>query len=76
MPIKEEAKAAGDINKSRRLNAKFQRATRKDKETSWKKSCMKLEENCGKGHIRDLFAQVRKLRTLFKACKGMIKDKN
>lgn len=37
---------------------------------------MKLEEDCRKGHTRDLFVQVRTIWTPFQACKGIIKDKN
>lgn len=56
-----EAKAAWERNKARRLKAVFQRAAKKYKETYLKQSFMKLEEDCRKGHTRDLFVQVRKI---------------
>ncbi|MBN3319772.1 CFDP2 protein, partial [Atractosteus spatula] len=60
----------------RRLNAEFQKAARKDKEAYWDQRCKQMEEDCRKGHTRNLFAQVKKIRTSFTAHKGAIKDKN
>uniref|UniRef100_W5MYU0 Reverse transcriptase domain-containing protein n=1 Tax=Lepisosteus oculatus TaxID=7918 RepID=W5MYU0_LEPOC len=70
------AKATGDRDEARRLNAEFQRAARKDKEAYWDQRCKQMEEDCRKGHTRNLFAPVKKIRTYFTARKGAIKDKN
>uniref|UniRef100_W5MT59 Reverse transcriptase domain-containing protein n=1 Tax=Lepisosteus oculatus TaxID=7918 RepID=W5MT59_LEPOC len=70
------AKAAGDRDKARSLNAEFQRAARKDKEAYWDQRCKQMEEDCRKGRTRNLFAQVKKIRTSFIALKGAIKNKN
>uniref|UniRef100_W5NH99 Endonuclease/exonuclease/phosphatase domain-containing protein n=1 Tax=Lepisosteus oculatus TaxID=7918 RepID=W5NH99_LEPOC len=70
------AKAVGDRDEARRLNAEFHKAARKDKEAYWDQRCKEMEEDCQKGHTRNLFAQVKKIRTSFTARKGAIKDKN
>lgn len=54
----------------------FQRAARKDKDTYWDQRCKQMEEDCRKGHNRELFVQVKKIQTPFTAHKGTIKDKN
>lgn len=59
-PIKEEQpKLPGTASrdKARRLNAEFQRATRKDKEQYWNQRCKQIED-FQKGHTRHLFTQA------------------
>lgn len=50
-----EAKAARDRNKARRLNVEFQRTAKKDKESYWKQSCIKLED-CRRGHTSGIYS--------------------
>uniref|UniRef100_W5MW18 Uncharacterized protein n=1 Tax=Lepisosteus oculatus TaxID=7918 RepID=W5MW18_LEPOC len=57
------------------------RRARKDKKAYWDHRCKQMEEECRKGHTRNLFAQVKKIQTsfisfTFTARKGAIKDKN
>ncbi|CAF3016440.1 unnamed protein product, partial [Rotaria sp. Silwood2] len=73
---KRKAKAAGDRDEARRLNAEFQREARKDKEKYWNERCDEMDENNKKGHTRDLFAQIKKIRTPFTARKGTIKGRD
>ncbi len=60
---------------ARRLNSEFQRAARKDKEAYWEQQCKQLEADCIKGHTRNAFAQVKRIRAPFMPRKGTIKDK-
>ncbi|MBJ3756163.1 hypothetical protein JGC83_24640, partial [Salmonella enterica subsp. enterica serovar Derby] len=69
------AKAAGKREESRKLNSDFQRAVRKDNEVYWGQRCKQLEEDYMKGHTRNAFAQVKRIRTPFVARKGIIKNK-
>uniref|UniRef100_W5NGM3 Reverse transcriptase domain-containing protein n=1 Tax=Lepisosteus oculatus TaxID=7918 RepID=W5NGM3_LEPOC len=69
------AEATGDQDEAWRLNTEFQRAARKDKEAYWEQRCKQMEEECRKGHTRNLFAQVKKIRTSFTTHKGAIKNK-
>ena len=55
------AKAVGDQNSVRRLNADFQRQARKDKAEYIRKECVRLEDNNKSGSTREVFATIRNL---------------
>lgn len=71
MEEKGKTKAVGDRQEMQRLNAKFQRESRKDKEKYWIEQYKKLEEVAMRDHTREYFIYVKKTRNPFMARKAM-----
>ncbi|MBN3288198.1 CFDP2 protein, partial [Polyodon spathula] len=71
-----KAKATGNREDFRRLNAEFQREAREDKENYWNEQCQKMEEASRKGHTRKLYAHVKRAWSTFKARKATIHGSN
>ena len=59
-----------------RVNAEFQRITRRDKKAFLSDQCKELEENNRMGKIRDLFKKIRDTKGIFHPKMGKIKDRN
>ena len=62
--------------KSKYLNAEFQRTARRDKKAFLSDQCKEIEENYRMGKTRDLFKKIRDTKGTFHAKMGLIKDKN
>ena len=45
-------------------------------EVYWSQQCKQLEEDSKRGHIRNIFIQVRKIQTQFCSRKGTIRGKD
>lgn len=73
---KGKTKTVGDRQEMQRLNAKFQRESRKDKEKYWIEQCKKLEDVAMRDHTREYFIYVKKTRNLFMARKAMVRRCN
>jgi hypothetical protein len=71
-----EAKANGNRQAFTKLNADFQRAARKDKETQIIQECEKIEEFNKKGMTRDLFKKIKYFRGQFTPKNGTLADQN
>ena len=54
-----EVKGKGEKKRYIHLNAEFQRIARRDKKAFLSGQCKEIEENNGKGRIRDLFKKMR-----------------
>ena len=73
---KREAKSKGEKERSKHLNAEFQRITRRDKKAFLSHQCKEIEENNRMGKTRDLFKEIRDTKGTFHAKMGSIKDRN
>ena len=62
--------------KSKYLNAEFQRTARRDKKAFFSDRCKEIEENNRRGKTRDLFKIIRDTKGIFHAKMGSIKDRN
>ena len=72
-----EAKSKGEKERSKHLNAEFQRLARRDKKKAFlSDQCKEIEENNGMGKTRDLFKKIRDTKGTFHAKMGLIKDRN
>ena len=71
-----EAKSKGEKERYTRLNAEFQRITRKDKKSFLSDQCKETEDNDRMGKTRSLFKKIRDNKGTFHAKMGWIKDKN
>ena len=71
-----EAKSKGEKEIYKRLNAEFQRITRRNKKAFLSDQCKEIEENNRKGRTRDLFKKIRDTKGTFHAKMGSIKDRN
>ena len=60
-----EAKSKGEKEIYKRLNAEFQRITRRDKKVFLSDQCKKIEENNRMGKTRDLFKKIRDTKGTF-----------
>ena len=58
------------------MNARFQRAARRDKKAFLHDQCKEIEENNRMGKTRDLFKKIRDTKGIFHAKMGTIKDRN
>ena len=71
-----EAKSKGEKERSKHLNAEFQRIARRDKKEFLRDKCKEIEENNIMGKTRDLFKKIRDTKGTFHAKMGLIKDRN
>ena len=71
-----EAKSKGEKERYTRLNAEFQRITRRDKKSFLSDQCKGTEDNDRIGKTRGLFKKIRNNKGTFHAKMGSIKDKN
>ena len=72
---KREAKDKGEKEKYARLNAKFQRIARRNKEAFLSDQCKEIEEKNRMGKSRDLFKKIRDAKGTFHAKMSTIKDR-
>ena len=73
---KREEKSKGEKERYKRLNAEFQRISRRDKKAFLSDECKEIEENNRMGKTRDLFKKIRDTKGTFHANMGLIKDRN
>ena len=71
-----EEKNKGEKERYKRLNAEFQRITRRDKKVFLSDQCKEIEEKNRMGKTRDLFKKIRDTKGTFHARMGSIKDRN
>ena len=71
-----EAKSKGEKERSKHLNAEFQRIARRDKKAFLSDQCKEIEESNRMGKTRDLFKKIRDTKGRFHAKMGSIKDRN
>ena len=71
-----EAKSKREEERYSRLNAEFQRITRRDMKAFLSYQCKEIEENNRMGKTRDLFKKIRDTKGTFHAKMGSIKDRN
>ena len=69
-------KSKGEKERYKRLNAEFQRITRRDKKAFFNDQCKEIEENNRMGKTRNLFKKMRDTKGIFHAKMGSIKDRN
>ena len=70
-----EVKSKGKKERSKHLNAEFQRIARRDKK-AFSNQCKEIEEKNRMGKTRDLFKKIRGTKGTFHAKMGSIKDRN
>ena len=63
-------------DRSKHLNAEFQRIARRDKKAFLSDQCKEIEEKNRMGKTRDLFKKIRDTKGTFHAKMGSIKDRN
>ena len=63
--MQEEAKDKGEKERYTHLNAKFQRAARRDKKAFLSDQCKEIEKNNRMGKTRDLFKKIRDTKGTF-----------
>ena len=71
-----ETKGKGERARFTRLNAEFQRISRRDKKAFLSEQCKEIEENSGMGKTRDLFKKIRDTKRTLHARMGTIQDRN
>ena len=71
-----EAKSKGEKERSKHLNAEFQRTARRDKKAFLSDQCKETEENNRMGKTRDIFKKIRDTKGTFHTNMGSIKDRN
>ena len=71
-----EVKSKGENERSKYLNAEFQRIARRDKKAFFSDQCKEIEENNRTGKTRDPFKEIRNTKGTFHAKMGKIKDSN
>ena len=71
-----EVKDKGEKERYTRLNAEFQRITRRDKKCFLSDQCKEREENNRMGKTRNIFKKIRDTKGTFHAKMGLIKDRN
>ena len=69
-------KSKGKKERYKRLNAEFQRISRRDKKAFLSNQCKEIEENNRMGKTRDVFKKMRDTKGTFHATMGSIKDRN
>ena len=72
----EKKRSKGERERSKHLNAEFQRTARRDKKAFLRDQCKEIEENNTTGKTRDLFKKIRNTKGIFHAKMGSIKDRN
>ena len=73
---RKEVKSKGEKERSKHLNAEFQRIARRDKKAFFSDQCKEIEENNRMVKIRDLFKKTRATKGTFHAKMGTVKDRN
>ena len=71
-----EAKGKGKKERYTRLNAEFQRISRRDKKVFLSDQCKEIEENNRMGKTRDLFKKIRHPKGTFHVKMDTEKDRN
>ena len=71
-----EVKSKGEKERSKHLNAEFQRIARRDKKAFLGDQCKEIEKNNRRAKTRDLFKKIRDTKGTFHARVGLIKDRN
>ena len=71
-----EVKSKGEKERSKHLNAEFQRIARRDKKAFLRDQCKEIEENNRMGKTRDLLNKIRDTKGTFHAKMGSIKERN
>ena len=71
-----EAEGKGEKERYTHFNAKFQRIIRRDKKAFLSNHCKEVEENNGRGKLRDLIKKIRDTKGIFHAKMSTIKDRN
>ena len=71
-----EAKSKGEKERSKHLNAEFQRIAKRDKKAFLSNQCKEIEKNNRMGKTRVLFKKIRDTKGTFHAKMGSIKDRN
>ena len=71
-----EAKGKGEEERYTRLNAEFQRITKRDKTAFLRDQCKEIEENNRMAKTRDFFRKIRDAKGTFHPKTGAIKDRN
>ena len=71
-----EAKSKEEKERSKHLNAEFQRIARRDKKAFLRDQCKEIEENNRMGKTRDLLNKIRDTNGTFHAKMGSIKERN
>ena len=71
-----EVKSKGEKERSKHLNAEFQRVARRHKKAFLSDQCKEIQENNRMGKTRDLFKKIRDTKGTFHAKMGSIKDRN
>ena len=71
-----EVKSKGEKERSKHLNAEFQRVTRGDKKDFLSDQRKEVEENNRIGKTRDFFKRNRDTKRTFHVKMGTIKDRN
>ena len=69
------AKAGGNFDRVKELNASYQREARRDIEKFYSNQCNIIEESNSKGNTRDLFKTIRDITGTFTPRTGIVKDK-
>ena len=71
-----EVKSQGEKERSKHLNAEFQRIARRNKKAFFSDQCKEIEESNRMGKTRDLVKKIRDTKGIFHAKMGLIKDRN
>ena len=65
-----KGKSKGEKERSKHLNAEFQRIARRDKKAFFSDQCKEIEENNRMGKTSDLFKKIRDIKGTFHAKMG------
>ena len=71
-----EVKSKGEKERSKHLNAEFQRVARRHKKAFLSDQCKEIQENNRMGKTIELFKKIRDTKGTFHAKMGSIKDRN
>ena len=71
---KKDAKAKGEKERYKHLNAEFQRIARRDKKAFLRDQCKEIEESNRMAKTRDLFKKIRDTKGTFHAKMGSISE--
>ena len=71
-----EANSKGEKERSKHLNAEFQRIASSDKKAFLSDQCKEIKKNNRRGKTRDPFKKIRDTKGTFHAKMDSIKDKN
>ena len=71
-----EAKNKGEKERSKHLNAEFQRIARRNKKAFFSDQCKEIEENNRMGKTRDIFKKIRDTTGILHSKMRLIKDRN